>query len=263
MSQKIIDYLENELNTRILRNPSYSIRAYARDLDVESSSLSRVLSSKREISLNFANKVLNELKVPEHTKNSLLLTLVDDKNYVERGVEKHKESISKYTESGKWYFPAVLHCLRLERLNNSIASIASYLNITPEEVEECLRVHVELGSAEYLKELDLYVAKKTEPGNKRVSIVSEKVYTEKHLRNHHKEIQEQLLTIFPKLADRGMFYSSHINIPVDKYEEAARRLHEFQAEFSNWLDQYEDESNDVCRLYIAFNTLDHKHIFKK
>ena len=57
-----ICYLSAVLNFKSIQNQKYSLRAFSRDLNIPLSMLSSMLSEKRPISYQYANKIANRLK---------------------------------------------------------------------------------------------------------------------------------------------------------------------------------------------------------
>ena len=55
-----------------LRNPSYSMRAFARRLGIGSSALSEILSGKRAMSYKMAARLLEKLDLEESEKGEIL-----------------------------------------------------------------------------------------------------------------------------------------------------------------------------------------------
>ena len=71
----LIDLLNNEFKHRYENNPHYSLRAFARDLDVQPATLSHILNRKRVPSNEFKNKSYKALelsKVENITQNQPL-----------------------------------------------------------------------------------------------------------------------------------------------------------------------------------------------
>ena len=64
--------LENELKQRQLRNPKYSIRAFARDIDFDSAAVSRVLRNELALTIKSASKIAAKLNITETQKGFLL-----------------------------------------------------------------------------------------------------------------------------------------------------------------------------------------------
>lgn len=72
MEKKSIQYqdiLIHELQQRTRRNSAYSMTAYARDLNISVSSLSRVIAGAQGLSLSKAEKIAEKLELnPEESK---------------------------------------------------------------------------------------------------------------------------------------------------------------------------------------------------
>ena len=64
--QEHVCLIQNELNRRIASNRNYSLRALARDFDIEPSALSRILSRKQQISITDAACIVRKLKMSEN-----------------------------------------------------------------------------------------------------------------------------------------------------------------------------------------------------
>ncbi len=64
-SLNLTDILKEELSQKKLKNPSYSIRALARDIDIPYSAVSRLLSLNAELNPKHKYKVGLFLKIPK------------------------------------------------------------------------------------------------------------------------------------------------------------------------------------------------------
>ena len=56
-----LKYLKEEFDRRLETNPQYSMRSFAKWLDIDSSFLSKVFSRQKVLSLNFADQIINKL----------------------------------------------------------------------------------------------------------------------------------------------------------------------------------------------------------
>lgn len=81
------DFMVRELNARIQKNPSYSLRALARDLRMTPAHLSSVLSGKKNVSRSKGQDIASVLSLSAAEKK-LFLTMVAAE--VSRGVNKEK-----------------------------------------------------------------------------------------------------------------------------------------------------------------------------
>ena len=144
------ELLADEIEERRRRNPSYSMRAFARDMDISVSLLSQVLSGNRRLtertaakiaeaadwktqqSTLFLNLVRLELSPSKWHKSQILKdfpALVDvgkDSQVLERDV---------FQLISKWYHAAILELTRLENPPTSPKEFAARLSISPEEAE--------------------------------------------------------------------------------------------------------------------------------
>ncbi len=84
------DCLKAELDRRLRHNPRYSMRSFARAIEMDVGALSRVLAKKQTISLKTARKVADRLNLNPSEKEYFLLSVVEDRK---------SESVSKVVRS--------------------------------------------------------------------------------------------------------------------------------------------------------------------
>lgn len=63
-SEEFRVFLQNELEARIKKNSRYSMRAFAKALDMDSSLLSKILNSKRALSFSMTEHLISRLNLP-------------------------------------------------------------------------------------------------------------------------------------------------------------------------------------------------------
>lgn len=59
----VVDYIKTEFARRCQKNPNYSLRAFARTLNMDSSTLSAILRGKRSLSFKMAKRLMDTLEV--------------------------------------------------------------------------------------------------------------------------------------------------------------------------------------------------------
>lgn len=74
-----IEMLLKEFNKRKEANPRYSLRAFARFLDMSSATLSRVLANRQEISLIASKKIIKKLNFSEHESLVFVRSIAEEK----------------------------------------------------------------------------------------------------------------------------------------------------------------------------------------
>ncbi len=72
MAEYHLDLLREELIRRRRANPRYSLRSFARFLDVNPGSLSRVMAQKRRMAVSTAEKIADRLKLDRRTRKAFL-----------------------------------------------------------------------------------------------------------------------------------------------------------------------------------------------
>ena len=126
-------FLQQELSRRCKKNPYFSLRAFARTLDVEVSSLSKILNGKRSLSKNMLHRISSQLGLPP-----------DRVSYYEGKLQLRKQSKKKieftqltldtFTVISDWYHYAILELVTVESFKSNRAWIAKTLGITVSEV---------------------------------------------------------------------------------------------------------------------------------
>ena len=77
MRPDIVDHLRDTLIEKQERNPQYSLRSFARDLNLSSGKLSEILRSKSKMTLNTFEQISTSLNFDEEIYNSLRKDLKD------------------------------------------------------------------------------------------------------------------------------------------------------------------------------------------
>lgn len=77
LEQNLRKILKRELLKKQKKNSNYSLRAFARDLQVSPSTISRLLASKSNLSRPMLNSLIKHLKLSAEEKTSLIRTEVD------------------------------------------------------------------------------------------------------------------------------------------------------------------------------------------
>lgn len=129
------DRLAREFEDRKLRNPNYSLRAFARDLRISPTTLSCVLSNERHLSRQSAARVCDSLKWGTDA-----LTEILDEIGAESAVPIDSRQQRKVLSNiSHWYFFAVLKLAELETNQADPKWISERLNITQDEAGAALK----------------------------------------------------------------------------------------------------------------------------
>ena len=149
--------LKKELSERSAQNKGYSMRAFARDLEIEPAQLSRVLKGKQNISVQAAQSVARKLfdskKEQELFVALVALSLAKKPRQAEAAMNEVKRNsvaskpleLSWLDVISDWYHIAIMDLLTLPRGPRRAADIAKYLGITIHETDFALERLSDLG----------------------------------------------------------------------------------------------------------------------
>lgn len=158
MSISYAGILLNILDERIRSNPSYSMRSFARDLNVAPSTLSEILKKKKGLSVKKASEIVKALRLPDWQASHFvnLVAVKHSRSKKEKAeakasleaqkdkiiVEKLKSDTMKALTSTLDL--AILECVHLKKFDNTHAWIAKKLKVTLKEVKEAVERLIEV-----------------------------------------------------------------------------------------------------------------------
>ena len=73
-----INYLNNELERKIEVNPGYSLRAFAKTLEIDPSQFSKILSRKTIPSLKLTEHILLRLSISEKDRADFITSIAEE-----------------------------------------------------------------------------------------------------------------------------------------------------------------------------------------
>jgi uncharacterized protein (TIGR02147 family) len=77
MEQCYRELLKDQLSKRCLKNSSYSLRSFAKDLDMPASTLSHVLNGKRQLDYERANQMVSKLRLSKEQSHQFLSSVFE------------------------------------------------------------------------------------------------------------------------------------------------------------------------------------------
>lgn len=128
-------YLQHVLNCRCRENSQYSLRAFAKSLEVEPSALSKILNGKRSITPRMFERLSGKLNLKEeeydyyHPKNAHLQT---------KKVESQPVDSDAFHFICDWYHYAILELIQTKDFVPDVKWVASALGIARSQVEEAV-----------------------------------------------------------------------------------------------------------------------------
>lgn len=117
------------------RNPSYSLRSYAKRLGISPSSLSGILNGRRKVSKSMALKIVQGLKIKDKEKDYFLCEVLTERNKA-KSVEL---KMDEYKMIAEWHHFAILSLIKLDDFQYSYSWIAERLNISSLKAEAAIK----------------------------------------------------------------------------------------------------------------------------
>ncbi|HEY8271861.1 MAG TPA: TIGR02147 family protein [Pseudobdellovibrionaceae bacterium] len=136
------DYLQDALIQGRLRNPSYSLRALAQKAGLSPSALSEILSGKRRVTEERAQKILTKLGAsPDHSDTIL-------QSFSQTPIDQPQQqlSIDQFYLIAEWYHFAILSLAETEDFKENPQWISKRLNLPIPQITKALERMERLGA---------------------------------------------------------------------------------------------------------------------
>lgn len=144
--EKFRIFLQDELVNRCKENPSYSLRAYARDLQIDNSALSKILSGKRKLGKNLTRKLLKRLDLDSSSLEHILKNMDDT---LSKGEMDYKQlAIDSFAVISDWHHYAILELIRVDQFQSDIGWISRALDMKSFEVKAAIERLIRVGLIE-------------------------------------------------------------------------------------------------------------------
>lgn len=147
--------LKEELARRILRNPEYSLRAFAKGLNLDPSLLSKLLKNTRKISPNTAVKIIEKINLSPGEKRVFWDSYIKERedSYKER--EKIPTTLNEqyldhdlFKVISEPYHYAIVEIYRIKKYRGNIGLIANTLGLKVTTVEAAIKKLISIGMLE-------------------------------------------------------------------------------------------------------------------
>lgn len=239
--------LSEALNERLAHNPGYSLRAFARSLEISPQLLSNVINGKRGLSATLAEKIANKIHLSEYEKTLFMESLkaTFSRSKAQRIVARAKLRSMRSTGHAKnleldlfkiisnWHHLALLELIKVaDTKKNNPSWFAKKLGISENEVV------MALGRLERLELVSKLVA-----GWKvnQDIVIADKGISSESVRNFHRQILEKATQALSTQTSHERYGSSSvIPIRVKNVEVAKKLIQEFRIKFDNEISDSEN-----------------------
>ncbi len=140
-------WLENLLAEKIKKNPQFSLRAFARMVEVSPAVLSRILSGKRRLTFNLAVRIADALvlgPIERETLYSFYTGGASEESHEDR--HEKELTIDCFNAMKEWYHYGITQLLYIDSFNEDPKWIAKMLSISELEaklaIDRLLRLEI-------------------------------------------------------------------------------------------------------------------------
>jgi DNA-binding transcriptional ArsR family regulator len=239
-------YLLKEFERRCNTNPSYSMRAFARDLEVNSGTLSSILNQRRAVGAKVLSHLMKKLPLSASEKKKILSALIVPPTAEPEKWPLIDEEVLSIIKD--WEHIAILAYLQILKAKNSPGDMAKALQLPQAKI---MRALTNLEKAGLLKR-DGPRFKITHK-----SLITSRDIPSPALREAHGQYidkAKRALTDF-SIHERDITGTT-LAISNKNLPKAKELIQQFRAELAELLEQ--GEANEVFRLNIQLFPLTHK-----
>jgi plasmid maintenance system antidote protein VapI len=142
-----IDFLNSEYRKRKDRNPNFSLRSFAKWLDVSPAQLSQMMAGKRNITFRTLKKINDRLGLSPVNSQELIKILLRQKNLISKPAEKKVSQLREdhFLLISDWYHLAILSLTKIKGAKSDPRWVARRLGIKIDEAHQALQRLERLG----------------------------------------------------------------------------------------------------------------------
>lgn len=245
-SPDFIKILHEDYERLKAKNPRYSIRAYAKKLNIHSATLSSILRGERKIPTKYASEIIKALNLPTYKRNQFIRSLqkfkVNDATYdtfisdhdVQLDLELHRKMILE------WEYCAILSLLEIKGAW-TLEKIAERFSLESSRTQEILNGLLKFN---FIKKEALTFSLCETVSTKTSEDIPSEVLQQAH-ENELKLATQKLTQVSTKSRD---FSSRTIAIDPKKLPEAKKIIQRFRSEISDFLE--DDSKSEVYMISI-------------
>ena len=252
MEKEFSDYLKEEFVRRCRDNSSYSLRAFASQLEVNHSTLSRILNGKRKATPTLIRKLSEKVGLGPLDAENFISSTTRQSELTEQLKNVRQLEQDTFEVISEWYHFALLEIIRIPDEPHSIKNFSHRLNLRPIEVELAM---------DRMQRLDLICWNPTTEKWEDLTGGSTETTVHFFTSEAKKKYQRQLFEKALKAIDQfDIEHRSHsgttMAISSSKLHIAKKKIQKFRLEMASLL-QGED-SDEVFHLGIALFPLTQK-----
>ncbi len=234
--------LETEFEKRKEINPSYSLRKFAEEAEIDSSIMSKYLKRKRKLTPEAFNVIIKKIRFDSEV------------------LDQYEQALQKYTLLGEkhnkikshWYYHGILEAIELFDFKPDMNWIAKKIDLPLQETEKAINDLLETGALE----ISDGVYKNT-MGN--TTFIEDPNMDELAGRSYQKGLLDKAHTSIEQMSGELKDHTS-LCIAFDSslMLEVKKRIDDFRSEIGDFIEKNSRNCDDIYALQINFNSLTDK-----
>lgn len=250
-NSEVSNILFNELQVRKESNPNYSLRAFAKALNISPSFLSKLLNQQKNISKDRFSEMISKLNLPSEKQAMLMKRVkIEATNSTNSDAHFNKLFIDQFQFISDWYHYAIMEFISINKLNDTLEMenlISKEFGISLLQVKKSLSILKRLNLIQYnlrTKKWILVSTNTTTMNTNFKSDVANKI--------HEKQILEKAKESIDQVPFELRSQSSMtLAIPKKQINKAKEMIIKFQRQLMSEL-QCEKNNDSVYQLSISF-----------
>ncbi len=233
--------LQNELVKRCRENPQYSLRAFARQLSIDPSNLSKILKGTKEIGRKSQIRILLELGIsPDSVKKYCSSNGSLEDNYRDFPVER-------FQLISEWYHDAILELTYLPTFKGDHQWIANTLGIKKLQVDIAVKRLLEMG----LLTIDKNNIWSDQMGA--ITTITDPNYTDQALQQLQNNILDKSKEAI-KNTPANLRDHTSLMLPVDEEDipEVKNMIKKFRRKLSRFLERRDCNPSQIYQIQVGF-----------
>jgi len=235
----IVQFLRRELTARCKKNPRYGLRAFARSLDVDPSTLTKILNRKRKLGTKAIYSICQKLDLPK--EKTFAFTSAPRTEPVS-DAEFKKIGLDLIEEMSEWYYFSIIELIEVKGFKPSVETISQSLGLTQQVTQDAINRLVKLKFIA-IDENGLW---KSLPGHQKTSTLSTPFTTAAHKKMQTGILNKSIAALEQVPVEERMQYSLTFGVN-SKWLPHAR---EVIKEFGRGLMKLMGGDQDIDRVYL-------------
>lgn len=237
----IQEKLQSSFAEAQVRNPSYTMRSYARRLGVSHGALSEILRGKRKISKKMAERLLTKLNIPPWEKDQILAQHTSTTKRVPYTVL----DMNQYELISNWYHFAILSLAETKSFQSNTNWIAKRLGITPSTAKQTVN-----------RLLQLKLLSEDKDGSWRPTGIqyetSDNIVSLALRKSHSRNLELARSSLESDTIEIRDFTALTLSISQNQISQAKKIIREFEDRFEKEISENSSHKEEVYKLCVQF-----------